>query len=414
MPEVEFAQVYRNYVVRIQAAIKLPIPRWVGLANLREITLHCFTDASERALGVVIYLVAGHNTVFYTSKAKVCPNKQAHFSIPRKELTGLSLGVRYVRFVCDAISKYTNPDCHIWSDSTTALNWVNANSDHKDLYIRDRVADINKKLKIGNKDITFHFIVSEQNPADLLTKDKKNTVSDPLWLKGPEILCHMEQWLPYRPTVYRKDTLPIFCGTVSEDDIAGLPNPSNYGNLRDLYSETVKSHSNLDSNDSDALNQAEILWVKYVQEKHYPDIISFLLKTKSNKVKTIAGKTLIKKFNLSVPQLCASLQLFLDSNQIIRVYTSAQNMPSISYEQANPILLPKDSEFSKVVAKDAHNEAGHMGLNYTIYALRKRFWVPKHHSLIYNTILNCQICVLERRGQRLHVPESPPSPRMEI
>ena len=78
------------------------------------------------------------------------------------------------------MSKYTNPDCHIWSDSTTALNWVNAKSDHKYLYIRDRVADINKKLKIGNKNITFHYIFSEQNPVDFLMKDKNNTVSEPL------------------------------------------------------------------------------------------------------------------------------------------------------------------------------------------------------------------------------------------
>ena len=51
-----------------------------------------------------------------------------------------------------------------------------------------------------------------------------------------------------------------------------------------------------------------------------------------------------------------------------------------------------------------------MGLNCTIYALRKRFWVPKLHSLINNIILNCQTCVEERRGQRLHVLESPPLP----
>ena len=86
-------------------------------------------------------------------------------------------------------------------------------------------------------------------------------------------------------------------------------------------------------------------------------------------------------------------------------------MPSISFEQANPILLPKDDEFSKVVAKDAHAKAGHMGLNCTIYALRERFWIPKMHNLIYTTILHCQICVEERRGQRLHVAESPPLPK---
>ena len=37
-------------------------------------------------------------------------------------------------------------------------------------------------------------------------------------------------------------------------------------------------------------------------------------------------------------------------------------MPSISYEQKNPILFLKDNKFSKVVAKGAHIEAEHMGL----------------------------------------------------
>ena len=58
----------------------------------------------------------------------------------------------------------------------------------------------------------------------------------------------------------------------------------------------------MEVNHIDVLIQAKSLWVNYVQENHYPDIISPLQKTKGHKVKTIAGKTLIKKFNLSVPQ----------------------------------------------------------------------------------------------------------------
>ena len=118
----------------------------------------------------------------------------------------------------------------------------------------------------------------------------------------------------------------------------------------------------------------------------------------------------IKKFSLNIPQLCCSLQLFLDSNNIIRVYTSAQNMPSISYEQKNPMLLPKEHKFTELIVKDAQIKAGHMGLNNTLHALRRKFWVPKHHSLINKVILKCQTCVLERRGQRLHVPGRPPLP----
>ena len=126
-----------------------------------------------------------------------------------------------------------------------------------------------------------------------------------------------------------------------------------------------------------------------------PEVITFLQKTHSHKVKTVDAKELIKKFSLNIPQLCSSLQLFLDSNHIIRVYTSAQNMPSISYEQKNPMLLPKEHKFTELIVKDAHIKAGHMGSNYTIFALRKKFWVPKHHSLIRQVIINCQTCVLE-------------------
>ena len=85
-------------------------------------------------------------------------------------------------------------------------------------------------------------------------------------------------------------------------------------------------------------------------------------------------------------------------------------MPSISYEQANPIILPKDNEFSKVIVKDARIEARHMGLKLHYLCVKKLFWVPRYYSLIYNTILNCQSCVLERRGQRSHVPECSPLP----
>ena len=63
-------------------------------------------------------------------------------------------------------------------------------------------------------------------------------------------------------------------------------------------------------------------------------------------------------------------------------------MPSISYEQINPLLLPKDHKFTELIVKNAHIDAGHMGLNCTIHALRKKCWVPKQHSLIRQVIIN--------------------------
>ena len=165
MPEEQFAQKWRALASRINQDVKVPFPRWIGITKFEQISLHCFTDASERALGVVIYLVAGQNSVFYASKSKVCTTKHAYFSIPRKELTAISLGVGFIRFAFEAISKYFIPQCHLWSDSTTALNWLNSNTEHKDLFIRDRVNDLARKSKLGEKEIIFHYVVSEINPG---------------------------------------------------------------------------------------------------------------------------------------------------------------------------------------------------------------------------------------------------------
>ena len=141
----------------------------------------------------------------------------------------------------------------------------------------------------------------------------------------------------------------------------------------------------------------------------FSDVIIFLRKLKDDNIKSVSGKKLIKKEKLIIPQICLNLHLFLDSNQIIRVYTSVQNCPGLKYDQINPILLPREHKFSELVIKNAHIKAGHMGTNYTFHMLRTRFWITKNSSLIRRVIINCEICKKER-GQRYHVPRSPPLP----
>ena len=81
---VDFTERWRKIVIRIQAALTVPIPRWLGFQSLSDISVHIFTDASEKALGVVAYLVNSERSKFFSSKPKVCPVKMAHFMIPRK------------------------------------------------------------------------------------------------------------------------------------------------------------------------------------------------------------------------------------------------------------------------------------------------------------------------------------------
>ena len=59
--------------------------------------LHCFTDASEKAYGAVIYLKLVYEYVmkWIAAKGKVCPLQP--ISIPRLELMASSLGAQMVK-----------------------------------------------------------------------------------------------------------------------------------------------------------------------------------------------------------------------------------------------------------------------------------------------------------------------------
>ena len=398
-------------VSQLKAAIRVPIPRWVGLKNLNNVSVHCFTDASDKALGVVIYLVNAEHSVFFSSKPKVCPIKMAHFTVPRKELAAFALGVKHLIFVLDAISKYCTPaSLHVWSDSTLALTWCSAKKVHKELFIRARVDDVQHKLSKHN--IQMHYILNNNNPADMLTKDTERSLSDPLWQCGPQILGHPERWHIYTPTKANVDAIPIFCGhtVTNRDRPDGLPDPLGFDSLVDLLSATSKVVPNKDNLPEDKmLVITEKHWLKKLQELHYPDLIQFLEQLKGHNTRSLEGKKIIRNLKLIVPSSCSNLHMVLDKDGIIRVRTSLSNCPNLTYDQKYPILLPAKDSFTNLVIKHSHNLAGHMGLHHTRAHLRRRFWVPKDTSVISLVVRKCPSCNAQR-GQRYHVPDSPDLP----
>ena len=113
----------------------------------------------------------------------------------------------------------------------------------------------------------------------------------------------------------------------------------------------------------------------------------------------------MKKSKLIPPQLCLNLHLFLDKENIIRVHTSVEKCPGLSYDQINPILLPPKDPYSNLIGKVCHVQAGHMGTHYTASKIRNKWWITKITSLISKVIKGCQVCLVER-GSRYHVPDS--------
>ena len=413
MPD-EDSQKWSNLVSQLKSALQIPIPRWVGFRNLELVSIHGFTDASEKALGVVIYLVGPNHSIMYTAKAKICPIKMSHFTTPRKEFTALSLGARYLPFVIKAIIKYFTPvSVHLWSDSTTALAWCLSKKPHKQLYISSRVDDIDMKIQKYN--IAVHYIKNSNNPADMLTKDTGKSLQDPLWTHGPGILLNPRDWKPHKPESKLVDSIPIFCGHVPAVTYANLPDPKSYmpdktkqDKLLDLHKDTAKLFFK-----TGKINLAQDKWIKTVQSNHYPDVFKFLEQLKGYKTKSIEGKKIRKSIEkeqgLATPTICLNLHLFLDDHNIIRVKTSHANCTNLSNNQRFPILMPAKDPYTHLLIIHSHVESGHMGLNYTRSHLRSKFWVPKESVVINNIVKKCQICSIQR-GQRYHVPDSPALP----
>ena len=399
---------WRDLVGLLKDALKIPIPRWVGFSSFEGVSVHCFTDASAKCLGAVIYLVGGNRSIFYTSKAKVCPVRQDHFSIPRKELCAMSIGVRLLKFVLVAVGKYFKPvSLHLWADATTPLTWLVSKKPHKDLFIRSRVDEM--VAKKDAMDFRVHYVLGTTNPADLMTKRADDPLRSDLWNYGPELLLHPEQWQDFAPSAAAIDAIPIFCGNVvlppGYQD--ALPDVEKYDSLDELHSDTLKAHAVLHG--SGHISVAIQLWVKNVQLKHFGDAITFLGELNGAALKSVAGKSRMREQKLSPPPICSSLHLFLDAKGLIRVNTSLANAPGLSYEQKFPLLLPAVDPYSKLLVRYCHEAVGHLGLNTTRARLRQSYWVPKVTCLIKKVISGCEVCK-QARGRRYHVPHSPPLP----
>ena len=349
-------QKWKDLVAQLESALQIPIPRWIGFRDLKTVSIHCFTDASDKALGVVVYLVKQDQSIMYTSKAKVCPIKMAYFTVPRKELTALSLGARYLNFVIITVSKYFTPSSvHLWSDSMTALSWCVSKKPHKTLYVRSRVDDLQTKIEKLN--ITVHYIINHNNPSDMLTKDTGNTLEDALWMHGPEILKNEREWAPFKPTKKLLDAIPVFCGHVPTASYPGLPDPNLYmpdknsqDKLSELHKKTAKIlFKNTNINLPFLLGAAQEKWIKTVQENHYSDVIKFIKQLNGQDVKTINSKKIIRSKKLETPTICLNLHLKLDDKEIIRVVTSLSNFGSLSEHQRYPILMPAKDPYTNLL-----------------------------------------------------------------
>ena len=398
----------------LREALELQHPRFIGMSLEDDISLHLFADAGDKSLGTVAYLVGTDSTCMFASKAKVCPLKFETFTIPRKELVAISVAARLAKFIIMSVEGLLAfSSVVLWSDSSNALTWTLSGVAHEQIFIRNRVDEINSKRDMFNMKLCY--ILTDNNPADFLTKHIPGALSSDLWLKGPQILKNSASWSQYSPPKGKVDEIPVFVGNISKSYTLQVKGVSDMQTWNELMIATATSVLLKGSEELSAkhMHEAEIMWFKELQSLHFSVEKHFLNQLSGHATKDSYTKRVRREKKLVAPTLCINLNLFLDDKGIIRLLTSLAECEHLSYDTKFPILLPRDDHVNRLLVRNHHVIEGHAGVNQTLNSVRTRFWIPKLGHMVPQIIKSCENCKIYF-SQKYHVPSSPPLPKFRI
>jgi len=171
LPEEE-TSCFQQWMEEVTILQQIRIPRRITLfgRGSGSWSLHTFTDASKIAYGAVVFLRTEFNkSVFIqllAAKARVAPVRAMEengksMTIPRLELMGCLVGAR----LCTTVKKsldLTGVSEHYWTDSSTALAWIQRNKAWG-CFVGNRTVEINKLTKGED----WKHVRGSMNPADL-------------------------------------------------------------------------------------------------------------------------------------------------------------------------------------------------------------------------------------------------------
>ena len=398
------------------------LPRFVGN---KKGQLLGFCDASRKAYATAIYLrtliddKVHVNLIF--SKTKNAPKEKKStkinsntkkMTIPRLELMSTLIGVRSLRFIAKEMN-LENQDMILWTDSQCVLEWLKQ-KENDDVFTRNRVNEITKE-----NDITFRYVNTKHNPADIPTRGTTATElkNNKLWWNGPEWLKQdPEEWPLWNTETFNlgnqdqeEDNQIIFEMSVAQPEIEPIFSPfeideTRYSSLTKLLRVTAyvnrfirnaknKAKTNqkvLKHVTAEEIDKAEMLWIKYLQRKHY----------------------LTPNGQLNEKQKQNQLNPSVYADGIIRLNGRLANS-DLPQETKSPILLPREEHFTKLLINKFHTDVCHGGVAHTLAQLRQRYWIPQGRTAIKMALKKCLTCI-RYQGGPYKVKPIAPLPRSRV
>ena len=288
-----------------------------------------------------------------------------------------------------------------WTDSMITLAYIQSDSRRFKTFVANRVSLIREN---STPDQWCH-IVGYDNPADILSRGCNVSKLPTVWFEGPRFLCEYKSSWPFQPSAMLdltdedseiklkqlpvENTPCVFTSNVETAFVEERQHPldvlmqhySSYYRLKKAVSWLIRfklylrgDRFNVDKPITvDEIKSADIMIIRHVQADVFRDEIGSL-----KQGKTVRRSSRI--FNMS--------PIFKDG---LLVVGGRLKHAAIDAALKNPAILPHEHRLAHLICLEYHN-AVHLGVEWTLSELRKRYWITNARNLIKGIKKRCVTC----------------------
>ena len=316
-------------------------------------------------------------------------------------------------------------DCEYkyWTDSTAVLLSLRADRKEFPVFFKNRLARIQQYTSIHD----WMYVPTVLNPADQASRGTNVAalIKTGTWLSGPEFLCGDPKTWPSQLLTGKVEAnvYQVFNSQVGHTETpicidAETTMNKLLAHFSTLYrlkravawllrfkcwmkkrilkeEETPLKPGCLTANE---LKNVEVVLVKYVQAKEYPDWINYLSRKTTREVKETS----------SLWKLSPFLQ-----DGLIKVGGRLENS-SFSYEVKHPIILPQNFLLASLVINHHHCiKVAHSGVNATLNSVRKQYRIENGRAATRRVLKECLFCVRRDAKPAQQLMANLPSARLQ-
>ena len=385
---------------------KIEIPRLVAIKNATNYILNGFCDASKTAYAAVIYLVSqdkdgNTKSNLLCSKTKVAPIKT--ITIPKLELCGTLLLAKLTEKVMNSITIKIDK-INLWCDSQVCLCWITSSTPNSQIFVRNRVNQINNILKPYQHD--WLYVKSKLNPADMASRGTSGTQlnKNELWWQGPEFILNITEY-PEPLVITERSSIQtaVSLSTDSEtyDPYKFIENCSSFIHIIRVIAHCARFVKKLRREDVAPFITARDyklslqLIIRLHQKKHFHDEIQSLQK----------GVQINKKSRL------LQLTPFLDNDGLMRVGGRIRHS-GLTFNKCHPYILCNNDNFTNMLINYEHTRNYHTSAHSLRYIILQNFWILRSISAIKKQLHRCITCIRFRANTEKQIMSDLPSSRL--